>query len=298
VLELLANDHPHAANFGIIYMESRVPFLITSGGARREISRVIARDAEFADGQLAYITQYAVSGTRNVVIEGQAERIRCGRNETAVFRQNRWTCVPSNIQRICSGDYIWDNATASCIPDNSRRPLCRGGMTAVIMEGVWECIMPENRQACPRGMTAQLNYNLAEWECVPLQEAQEADPMAGCPKIYDRIYGGGTRALRGTLISCNDCERMIVHPDCTAECVPDPNAATRRSCYAGTCRNFYFGFPDTRYIANARRNMPELAGVAIPLDETRSRNRRFNCIECPFGVNTLASLPPFVIICN
>jgi hypothetical protein len=91
---------------------------------------------------------------------------------------------------------------------------------------------------------------------------------------------------------------MIVHDDCTAECVPDISATASKACYAGECRNFYFGFPDPRYIANARKNMPELENVDIPLDDRHSRNRRFNCVECPLGIDTVASLPPYVIICR
>ena len=298
VLEILASEYPHAANVGIITIENKVPFIITSGGARREISRAIAKEAEFAKGQLAYITQYAVQGVKSAAAAAQAARIRCGRGEIAIFRQNQWSCVQSNVHKICSGDYIWDAGASECVPDNSKRPFCRGGQSAVMVEGVWECKMPENQKTCPKGMTAQLNYNLMEWECIANAEPEAAEDKTKCAKIYDRIYGGGTTALRGSLISCNDCEKMIVHPDCTAECVPDGGAAAKKTCYAGNCQYFYFGFPDARYIANARRNIPELEGIAIPLDDSHSRNRKFNCMECPYGINALASLPPYVIICN
>jgi len=104
--------------------------------------------------------------------------------------------------------------------------------------------------------------------------------------------------LRVSLISCNDCETMIVHDDCTAECIPDAAATAKRSCYAGACENFYFGFPNAKYIANARKNLPTLANAEIPLDDARSKNRRFNCMECPMGIDEVASAPPYVIICR
>jgi hypothetical protein len=146
-------------------------------------------------------------------------------------------------------------------------------------------------------MTAQLNYDSMEWECVADTETQGAE-IQKCSKVYDRIHGGGISTIRGNLLSCNDCEKMIVHDDCTADCVPDIAAISKKECYAGACQNFYFGFPNPRYIGEAKKNIPDLAGADIPLDDQHSRNRRFNCIECPFGIDTVASLPPYVVRCN
>ena len=299
ILELLGRDYPYAANFGIVQIaDDKIPYILSSAGTKREISRALAAEAKFSDGQLAYITQYAVSGKKAPAVSIQLQKIKCGRGELPVFRQNQWACVSSNIVPICIGDFIWDNETSSCVPDSGKRPLCQSNQTAVMVDEIWECIGAEQPRECPAGYIAQLNYGLMEWECVINPAAQRADDGKKCDKIYGRIYGGGAAALRGSLVSCNDCERMMVHDDCTAECVPDAAKISSRRCYAGQCQNFYFGFPDPKYIAAAQRNIPSLAGIAIPIDDSHSRNRRFNCTECPNGVNTVASMPPYVIICQ
>jgi hypothetical protein len=299
ILELLGRDYPYVANLGIIQIgDDKIPRILSSGGKRREISKYIAKEAEFTDGHLAYITQYAVDGKKNVSIASQLKKIKCGAGQMPVFSQSQWTCVTSNVVPICSGDFIWDSYTAACIPDSSKRPLCQANHSAVMIDGVWECVGPEMPRDCPVGYTAQMNYDLMEWECVEDAGTNAANTEQKCDKIYDRIYGGGMAALRGNLASCNDCEKMIVHDDCTAECVPDAAATTNRSCYSGACQNFYFGFPDQKYIANARGKIPELENIAIPLTDSHSRNRRFNCMECPFGIDEVASMPPYVIMCK
>ena len=299
VLDILAEDHPHASNFGIIVIENRVPHILSSGGARREVPRALVRDAAFQDGELVYITQYSVTGRRNLVIAAQAARIRCGPMERLIQRQGRWTCASANIQRVCSGHNMWDPFRGECVPDLSRRPLCDQGMTAVMIDGMWECVLPAEVRNCPPGQSAQLNHDTLEWSCVR-NNPEEEGAAQRCRMFFEEIVGGGTMSMRGSLVSCNDCERMIVADDCTAVCVPDPAAINRRSCYSGNCRDFYFGFPDARYLENAKRNIPELrdADIEIPIGGTLSRNRRFNCITCPDGIDRLASLPPYVIVCR
>ena len=299
VLGILRTEYPFAANFGIISIgDDRVPRLLTSGGLRRDIAPFIAREAEFADGQLVYITQYAVRGTRNPAIAAGRARIRCPVGEIPLFRQNQWVCTPRNIIPVCSGQTVWDPINQVCVPDNRRRPLCHQNQSTVMVDGRWECINPEQRTDCPANTRAEFNYENLVWLCVPIAD-EEADNAHRCRRIYERIFGGGQTALRGSLISCNDCEQMIVHEDCTAVCIPDSTAINRRSCYDGICRgSFYFGFPNQRYIDNAKIHLPELKDANIPLDYELSRNRRFNCIECPHGIDTVASRPPYVIICR
>jgi hypothetical protein len=298
ILELLGRDYPYAANFGIISIgEDNVPRILSSGGTKREISKQIAKEAAFADGQLAYITQYSVGGKKNAAIANQIKKIKCAAGDLPVFRHNQWTCAASNVMPVCGGDNIWDAEAGACRPDNSRRPLCRQDQAAVMIDEVWECVDPQKDRECPKGMNAELDYESMEWICVSAAAARGAEDKK-CSKVYDRLYDSGTKSLRGNLVSCNDCEKMIVHDDCTAECVPDAAKTGSRACYAGACQNFYFGFPDKKYIANAMKNIPDLAGASIPLDAARSRNRKFNCAECPGGINEVESLPPYVIICR
>ncbi|MDR3208927.1 MAG: hypothetical protein LBT45_03715 [Rickettsiales bacterium] len=298
ILEVLAQDYPYAANLGIISVgEDKVPYLLLSGGTKREISKAIARETAFKDGELAYITQYKITGRKNPAVISQMAKIKCAYGEIQVYRQNKWTCAPRNIVPVCGGDYIWSADSGSCVPDAGKRPLCQSNQSAVMVDDVWECVGAAPKIECPAGYSAEMNYDGMEWECVAAVGAEEA-AVKKCDKVYDRIYGGGTTTLRGNLVSCNDCEKMIVRDDCTAECVPDAAAISKKTCYDGACRNFYFGFPDTRYVANARKNLPELDGAAIPLDDSHSRNRKFNCMECPNGIDEVASLPPYVIICR
>ncbi|MDR1826079.1 MAG: hypothetical protein LBQ49_00115 [Rickettsiales bacterium] len=298
LLEILAHDYPHAANMGIISVEKGAPFMMSSGGKKREIVRIIAKDAGFEDGQLAYITQFSVRGAKNVSAAASRDKIRCGKGEIPVFRQGKWGCAASNAQKICVGDHIYNADVNDCVQDTSRRPLCQGAASAVMVDGVWECVLPEKPIECSAGSSGVMNYETMEWECVS-NKIQDVDSAGKrCSQFYEKIYGGGTSALRGSLVSCNDCERMVAHDDCTAECVPDAAAASKKSCYAGSCRNFYFGFPDARYISVARKNIPQLSDVQIPLDGARSRNRKFNCMECPYGIDALASAAPYVIVCS
>jgi hypothetical protein len=299
VLEILAEEHPYAANLGIVSIgDDKMPYILSSGGVKRAVAKAIVKDAAFKDGELAYITQYKITGRKSPAALSQMEKIKCAAGEMQVFRQNKWSCVSRNVVPVCSGDYIWSPDSGSCVPDNSRRPLCQSNQSAVMVGDVWECVGAEQKIDCPAGYAAEMNYDLMEWECVEnAADAHQAE-LKKCDKVYDKIYGGGTTTLRGSLVSCNDCEKMIVHDDCTAECVPDASAATKKTCYAGSCRDFYFGFPDARYVATARKNLPELNGAAIPLDNSHSRNRKFNCMECPRGVDEVASMPPYVIICR
>ncbi|MDR2770373.1 MAG: hypothetical protein LBB08_02905 [Rickettsiales bacterium] len=299
ILELLGRDYPYAANFGIISMgEDKTPQLLSSGGTRREISKAIAREAKFEDGELVYMTQYSVSGKKNPVALRKIEKIRCGKNEVAIFRQNSWQCAATNFAPICSGDFIWSADRQECIADNSRRPLCRSNQSAILKDNIWECVDSAPAKECPDGAAAEMNYDSMEWECPTTKPEAQSGNMKKCGKIHGAVSGGGTTTLHGSLIGCNDCEKMVVHDDCSAECVPNAAAASSKACYGGGCKSFYFGFPSAKYIEVARKNIPELSGENIQLDSSRSRNRRFNCAECPNGIDGLASMQPYIVKCK
>ena len=298
-LELLGRDYPYAANFGIVQIgDDKTPYILSSGGTRREISKIIAKEAKFDDGQLVYITQYAVAGKKNPAIAKQLEKIKCKPGEIQIFRQNKWACAAKNAAPVCSGDYVWNADSSQCVPDASRRPICSAPQIAVMTDGVWTCAAPAVKPNCPKGQTAEMNYESMEYECVG--GAAEMSAKKRCDKVYGEIVGGGiSGALRGRLVSCNDCEQMMVKGDCSADCVPNAAAANSSACYAGNCAgDLYFGFPDARYVEKARAQVAELAGVVVPLDNSRSKNRRFNCAECQNGVDDALSKPPFVVVCR
>jgi hypothetical protein len=298
ILELIQKEYPYNANIGIAAITDDGTVLILSASSgKREIAKFIAKESAITDGQMIYITQYSTSGKNNPVISNQIKKLQCSAGQIPVFRQNRWDCAASNVVPICSGDFIWDSEKSSCIPDDTKRPLCSAEQTAVMIDNIWECIDPEQKRECPRNYTAKFDYSEMAWVCIKDQDTGAATTKK-CDKVYSHVYGGGTTVLRGKLISCNDCEKMIVHDDCTAECVPDASATANPQCYSGNCENFYFGFPDINYINDAKTNIPALANITITLDQNRSKNRKFNCIECPAGIDTVASLPPYVIICK
>jgi hypothetical protein len=114
MLEILAEDYPYAANFGIISVVDKIPYILSSGGIRREISRPVAKAAEFKDGELAYITQYKVTGRKSPAAASQSGKIKCAPGETPVYRQSKWSCASRNIVPVCSGDYIWSMDSESC----------------------------------------------------------------------------------------------------------------------------------------------------------------------------------------
>ena len=298
-LGIMARDYPHAANFGIVSAdENGILHILSSGGASREINKSIVRDAAFEAGRLVYVTQYKIGGAKSRAAAAELKKIKCLPSESPIFRQGKWSCVPPSAAAVCNGDNIWDPNLSQCVPDASKRPLCKSNYTAVIVDDMWECVGAEQPKDCPENQIAEMDFEAMEWRCVPSKPDADESQEKKCNKVYDKIYGGGTTALRGNLAGCNDCERMFVHADCTAECVPDAAAIYNKACYDGPCRNFYFGFPDARYVAGAKKNLPQLNGVEAPLRAPYSKNRKFNCMECPYGIDEVASLPPYVIICR
>lgn len=308
VLKTLAQDFDAASNFGIIITKNDGSLAILSGnGHRRKIPSSIINAASLEQGRLIYITQYSVSADINLGNPSQtaAENIFCMTGEQKIFRFGKWECLSQNPSALCTGDTIWNSVDEVCEIDPSRRPLCATGQTAVEIEDMWQCIDPSPIRECPDGTTAQLDYVNMEWVCVTKETESSGSK---CPSMM--IAKG--RVLGGTLLKpanlCNDCEKMVTNEEtCEVSCVPDETKVNSTACYPGAseCRGssraFYFGFPDdSTYKQNVRVNIPELAGVSIPVDGTHSQNRKFNCLDCGSvgAIDEQLSMPPFVAVCE
>jgi len=210
--------------------------------------------------------------------------------------------VGYNTKIDCGGDMIWDSELLECVPDESRKPLCASTQTAVIVDEVWECINPFPEKECPGNMTARLNYDTLEWECV-------ADPAAAsatkkCAHVTGgAIYGRPGATLRVPPVSCTDCEKLVTDAEtCVSVCVPDETKINTPECYPGRVsdcsgpqRAMYFGFPSYSYSAN----VSAVQDSVVPLDRQHVQNRRFNCLDCGDGViDTEKSIPPYIAICK
>ena len=79
------------------------------------------------------------------------------------------------MKTSCGGDMVWDYGTMECVPDESRKPLCAGSQTAVMVDEIWECISPFADKHCPGTMIARLNYDTLEWECVEDANVAQVD---------------------------------------------------------------------------------------------------------------------------
>ena len=307
LLEILSKDYNTTPNFGMIISAEDGGLSILSGnGHRRAIPNSIIKSAKLADGQLVYITQYSVSADVNLGSPemSAAEDIFCMTGQQKVFRFGKWECLTPNTPVLCTGDTIWNSATETCEIDPSRRPLCATGQTAVEIDGIWNCIDPFDVIECPTGQIPKFDYVNVEWYCA--EEIKNTET-----KCNDVLVDKGN-LLGGTLLKptspCGDCEKMVLNEEtCRVACIPDKTKISIPACYpdyrecSGTDRAFYFGFPwDSAYTENIVPNLPELAGVEIPLDDDHSINRKFNCMDCSAkcGINTELSLPPYVVVCN
>lgn len=197
---------------------------------------------------------------------------------------------------------MWDYTLMECVPDETRKPLCAGNQTAVMVDTVWECVDPFADRQCPPGMVARLNYELLEWECV--DDPNNIKKQSKCSSPNIRIVRGRDGAtLRLASTSCTDCEKMLVDEStCNAICVPDLSKVNSPACYpgritecSGPSRALYFGFPNANYATN----VPDLAGIAIPIDSSHSQNRKFNCMDCGGGfIDGSKSVYPYVAVCG
>ena len=197
---------------------------------------------------------------------------------------------------------IWDSDLYECVPDETRKPLCAGNQTAVMVDSLWECVSPFPEKSCPEKMIARLNYNTLEWECVV--DPSISNTIKKCSNVTSgAVYGGLGATLRVPQTSCTDCERMVTDPEnCVTVCVPDISRISDPRCYpgatsecSGPTRAFYFGFPGLAYLESVK----ETVGVAVPLDGAHSQNRRFNCMDCGDGeIDATRSQPPYVAVCK
>ena len=300
IMEILEKYYSESGTFGL-FQDGK----IMSGGTsnKRIVPAAIVQEMKMTDGQLVYFTQYEVPdmGTQ---IGGAATvaDVVCPVGTAKTYRFGRWQCIPYNVKIDCGGDLIWDSDLYACVADETRRPLCAGIQTAVMVDDVWECVSPFPDRVCPAKMIARLNYNTMEWECV-------ADPTIETTSkkcsnfIGNVVYGALGTTLRIQHTSCTDCERMITDPEtCATTCVPDPTKVTDSRCYpgvvdecSGPSRAFYFGFPNRTYVSG----VTDVSDIAVPLDASHSQNRKFNCLDCGAGeIDASRSRPPFVAVCK
>ncbi len=302
MMDILEKNFATNGIFGI-YQDG---IIMTAGtGAKETLSKSMTDKLGLENGQLVYVTHYDIPDPERVFTENVVEDITCPTGTQKVFRFGRWQCAEYNIKTSCGGDQIWDASTMECVPDESRRPLCAGVQTAVMVDGVWECVAPFGEYKCPGDKIARLNYETLQWEC-PEDFASDTDASANgkCQLPGPRfVRGRGGATIRVVANDCTDCEKAITDEEtCTVTCVPDPEKLSLSSCYPGRvydCRGsskaFYFGFPNEEYA--------EKSGVVsvneIPFDTSHSQNRRFNCLDCgKWGIDTSRSVFPYVAVCN
>lgn len=300
MMDLLDKYYSDAGTFGIFSENA-----ITSGGtaSRRIVPRGIISNLNLTGGELVYMTQYEIPDAEQDYTSPESANVLCPGGTVKTYRFGRWQCIPNNAKVVCGGDMIWDSLTARCIPDESRKPLCATKQTAIIVDDVWQCVDPFPDKNCPANMTARLNYNTMEWECVTDPDAI-SDTTKCAAATTGVVYGPRGATLRvSNATSCTDCEKMVVDSEtCAAACVPDITKINSHKCYpgpvaecSGSSRAFYFGFPNSAYVAN----IPDLSNVAVPFDSQHSQNRRFNCLDCGSGyIDTDKSVSPYVAICK
>lgn len=299
MMEILEQNFSTSGTLGIFQ-----DGVVLAGGttAKRGVPEAIQKSMEIENGQLIYLTHYDSPDPERVFSTPSSDDVLCPVGTTKTYRFGRWQCIGYNLKTSCGGDMVWDATLMECVPDESRKPLCSGEQTAVIVDSVWECINPFGERTCPNNMLARLNYETLEWECV--EDPNKIKSDSKCAQINSRAIRGRSGAtLRLATTSCTDCEKMIVDEStCEAVCVPDETKLNSSACYpgrasecTGSSRAFYFGFPNKTYVAN-------VAGVSVssvPFDASHSQNRKFNCLDCGSGtIDSSKSIFPYVAVCN
>jgi len=298
MLEVLETYYLNVGTFGVFLNN-----VVLSGDrlGKRTVPKSIVDSLKLVNGQMVYMTQYEIPNAEVEYLTTPENAINCPAGTVAVYRFGRWQCAMLNEKPSCPGDKIWDYDILECVPDNSRRPLCGGGQTAVMVDDLWECIDPFLEKNCPAGMIATLNYSSLEWEC--LEDPSVAKPTKKCVSTQrGAVYGELGSTLRISSGYCTDCEEMVTDMDtCSTTCVPAPGKINDPKCYpsasecSGTSRAFYFGFPNLSYASR----VSNISGYAIPLDKSHSQNRKFNCLDCGAGrIDTDKSKPPFIAVCE
>lgn len=298
MMEILEQYYADVGTFGVFIDEQ----IVSGGGTKRKIPRAMMQNNKIVDGQLVYLTQYAMPDTEINYEFAETTDVVCPSGTAKVYRFGRWQCININPKTNCAGDMIWDTGLLQCVPDESRKPLCAAQQTAVIVDDVWECVDPFSDKTCPNGMVAQLNYNTLVWECVA--DPNTVQPTKKCDHMsVGAIYGKRGATLRIPPSSCTDCETLYVNEDtCEATCLPDVSKIGDGRCYPtdvytckGSTMGFYFGFPDWNYVTH----VDAVKNITVPLDSNHSKNRMFNCKDCGVrGIDESKSLPPYVIVCN
>ena len=306
-LKIIEKLAPTADNFGILMTVDKTPYLLAATGAKREIPATIIKDAELSDLRLVYMTKIPVQVPLHKSAAATAmENIMCNMGEAKVLRFGQWQCVAQNAPVVCTGDMIWNSNLGECVIDPWRRPLCASNQTAVQIEDHWECIDPLMDKQCSAGMVARLNYSTMDWECVA--DPGQTKESTKCTPIGTAAGATPGTTVRVQLTSCTDCEEAVTDPEtCVTYCIPSAARLTNSACYpsnASSCggahKSFYFGFPALPYyLDNARRAIPALDGMRIPIDTSHSQNRRFNCLDCGGGyIDSSLSKPPYVAVCS
>lgn len=299
MMEILEQSFATSGSFGLF----QDGFIMAGGTtSKRTVPDAVQKQLNLENGQLVYMTHYENPGAGKVFTVTGGENIVCPAGTNKTYRFGRWQCIGYNFKTTCGGDMMWDNTLSECVPDESRKPLCTGNQTAVMVENLWECVDPFAERQCPTGMLARLNYETLEWECV--EDPTNVKPKSKCTIPNIRVVRGRDGAtLRLASTSCTDCEKMLINETtCDAVCVPDPTKITSPSCYpgrvsecSGPSRALYFGFPNAAYVAN----VTDVANLEVPFDGLHSQNRKFNCFECPTGIiDGSRSVAPYVAVCT
>lgn len=300
MLEVLEKYYPDTGTFGVF---TDPELMSASTTVNRKIPKKIIDAASLKAGQLAYIMQYKIPEETIDYPLMDTANIDCPAGTMKSYRFGRWQCVAYNYKTSCTGDTIWDDELLECVADENRKPLCSNNQTAVLIDSVWECVDPFGDINCPDGMTARLNYNLLEWECVDDPNTQKT--VKKCDNIINTFPGrGGIGAtLRVRSVSCTDCETPVLNEEtCETYCIPDPNKLNDPKCYAGyldECsglnRGIYFGFSSKSRIDG----IAALEKATVVLDKNHSQNRMFNCMDCGDGIiDTEKSVSPYTAICK
>ena len=297
MMEILEKHYADVGTFGV-FMDEQI---VSGGGTKRNIPSAILKKENFQDGQLIYLTQYAMPTPTQEFETNAYDGIVCPTGMSATYRFGRWQCIPLNLKTNCAGDMIWSSETFECVPDETRKPLCAAQQTAVIVDNVWECVNPFVDKTCPGKSVARLNYNTLEWECVDDPNATNTETK--CTRIInDTVSANPGGTIRVPTTSCTDCETMVVNMEtCHAKCIPDETKLNDSKCYpsesscTGESKAFYFGFPSFEYASNVNA----ISGKTVPFDKSHSQNRKFNCMDCGNrGINRDKSLPPYIVVCN
>ena len=298
-MTILEKNFTDAGNFGIFQNG-----YIISGATvtKRSVPKALASNMHMMDGQLVYVTQFAKIDPATQFAQPDVDDVVCPVGTTKVLRFGRWQCIGYNTKTVCAGDTIWDYSTNSCIPDDSLKPLCNSVQTAILVDGIWECVDPFPDRKCDGNTTAKLNYTTMTWECIV--DPNKTGKNTKCSGIkMPVVLGRGRSSISRQKLTCTDCEKMLVNEDtCIAYCVPDTSKITSAGCYpdnslncSGDERGLYFGFPDVKYA----KQVSDIAGKEIVFDTEHSQNRKFNCMDCgERGVNHEKSFPPYITVCN